>query len=133
MHCYGIMKITFTENHTFYENFIVQKFGDIWYFILSIWGTFFIRYIAIYTFISNKISLVHSNYNYVGTLVPNSRDQHDKWKLNFRHHETHPKHTLFERKADWSALLILLITLHCYKQSENPNSLTCRGFLRFEI
>ena len=33
------------------------------------------------------------------------------------------------RKADWNALLTLLITLHWYQQSKTTNSLTCRGLL----
>ena len=43
-----------------------------------------------------------------------------------------PWNILCLKKADFNALLILLITLHCrYKQSKYPNSLTCRRFSRF--
>ena len=68
-----------------------------------------------------------------GMLVPNSRDWHEKNGNRILHTTKHPLNTLCLRKADWNALLILLITLHCYKQSKNSNSLTCRGFSRFRI
>ena len=35
------------------------------------------------------------------------------------------------RIADWNVLPTLLTSLHCYKQSKNPNSLTSRGFFKF--
>ena len=43
----------------------------------------------------------------------------------------HTLNVLCLRKADWSALLTLLIALRYYKQSKNLNNLTCRGFSKF--
>ena len=37
--------------------------------------------------------IIHNlHYHYVGALVPNSRDQHEKqWRPDFTRHKTHPK------------------------------------------
>ena len=41
------------------------------------------------------------------------------------------KSALFEKSRLKYTLLTLLIALRYYKQSKNPNSLTCRGFSKF--
>ena len=80
-----------------------------------------------------SLTIHYKNVVSLGTLVPNSRDQHEKMTTKFYTPQNTPQNTLCLRKADWTALLTVLITSHCYKQIKNPNSLTSRRFQDFKI
>ena len=81
--------------------------------------------------ILNVVVLMYLSQVSLGTLVPNSRDWHDKNGDRILHTTKHTlKYALFE-KSILKTLLTLLITLHCCKQSKNLISSICRGFSRF--